>query len=159
MPRSRWWIVILLAAIALLAWQWLINHGPSPASTNVPTTAPATVATTAGSPHATASPAAAASAASATTSNQDGLPPEALATLRLIASHGPFPYDRDGVVFNNFEHRLPEQPRGYYREYTVPTPGASNRGARRIITGGEPPQVYYYSDDHYQSFRPIEGKR
>jgi guanyl-specific ribonuclease Sa len=78
--------------------------------------------------------------------------------LRLIASRGPFPYDRDGVVFGNYEHRLPEQPRGYYHEYTVPTPGAHNRGARRIITGGEPPQNYYYTDDHYDSFRQIEGK-
>jgi len=86
----------------------------------------------------------------------DNLPPEARTVLRLIASNGPFPYDRDGAVFGNYEHRLPEQPRGYYHEYTVPTPGAHNRGARRIITGGEPPQSYYYTDDHYETFRPIE---
>jgi guanyl-specific ribonuclease Sa len=90
--------------------------------------------------------------------SDDALPVEARETLQLIASHGPFPYDRDGVVFGNFEHRLPEQPRGYYREYTVPTPGAHNRGARRIITGGDPPRAYYYTDDHYQSFRQIEAR-
>ena len=85
------------------------------------------------------------------------LPLEAHDTLRLIAADGPFPYDRDGVVFGNFEHRLPAQPRGYYHEYTVPTPGAHNRGARRIITGGTPPSEYWYTGDHYDSFRRLEG--
>lgn len=81
------------------------------------------------------------------------LPHEALATLRLIERGGPFPYRRDGVVFGNREQRLPLKPRGAYREYTVPTPGASGRGARRIIAArsGE----LYYSEDHYRSFRRI----
>jgi ribonuclease T1 len=81
------------------------------------------------------------------------LPPEARETLRLIDAGGPFPYKRDGVVFANHEHRLPEKPRGYWHEYTVPTPGARNRGARRIIAGdgGE----RYYTGDHYRSFRRI----
>lgn len=90
------------------------------------------------------------------------LPPEAAQTLRLIRRGGPFPYPRnDGVVFGNFERRLPAQPRGYYREYTVPTPGIRDRGARRIIAGeGVQRNVaasgeYYYTDDHYRSFRRI----
>ena len=96
-------------------------------------------------------------AATPTTDRNADLPPEARTTLRLIANRGPFPYDRDGVVFGNYEHRLPEQSRGYYHEYTVATPGAKNRGARRIICGGSrrTPDVCYYTDDHYASFRLI----
>jgi ribonuclease T1 len=86
-----------------------------------------------------------------------GLPPEAVQTLRLIQTDGPFPYDRDGSVFQNREGRLPQRPRGYYREYTVPTPGSRDRGARRIVSGGQPPEVLYYTDDHYRSFRVLEG--
>jgi ribonuclease T1 len=84
------------------------------------------------------------------------LPPEAIATLRLIQGGGPFPYRKDGTVFQNREGRLPARPWGYYREYTVTTPGSPDRGARRIIAGGTPPRVYYYTHDHYRSFRPIE---
>jgi ribonuclease T1 len=86
------------------------------------------------------------------------LPPEAIETLQAIGRGGPFAYDRDGVVFQNRERRLPDQPRGYYHEYTVETPGASNRGARRIIAGGDPPEVYYYTDDHYRTFRRVEAQ-
>lgn len=70
--------------------------------------------------------------------------------LELIARNGPFFHRQDGVVFQNREHLLPGQPRGYYREYTVPTPGASNRGARRIISGRAGDT--YYTRDHYRSF-------
>lgn len=84
------------------------------------------------------------------------LPPEAVATLRLIDRGGPFPYSRDGTVFQNREGRLPTMPRGYYREYTVATPGSPDRGARRIVAGGQPPEVFYYTDDHYRSFRRLE---
>ena len=87
------------------------------------------------------------------------LPPEAHATLDLIARGGPFPHSQDGVVFGNYEHLLPEQPRGYYHEYTVETPGASTRGARRIITGGAPAVIYYYTDDHYRSFRSFQANQ
>ena len=84
------------------------------------------------------------------------LPPEVLDTVRVIRSHGPFPFPRtDGVIFGNREGRLPEQIRGYYHEYTVITPGARNRSTRRIITGGVPlnnPLQYFYTDDHYDSF-------
>lgn len=84
------------------------------------------------------------------------LPTEARETLRLIDAGGPFPYRRDGITFQNREGRLPEQPKGYYREYTVPTPGRSDRGAQRIVTGGKPPVSYYFTADHYKSFRWIE---
>ena len=85
------------------------------------------------------------------------LPREAGAVDARIRSGGPFPYDRDGVVFRNREGVLPAQPRGYYREYTVPTPGARNRGSRRIVCGGPPtaPDACWYTDDHYRSFRRI----
>ena len=87
------------------------------------------------------------------------LPREAQQTERLIRAGGPFPYAKDGDAFGNRERQLPRRDRGYYREYTVPTPGASSRGARRIVCGGIParqPEVCYYSDDHYASFRRIE---
>ena len=86
------------------------------------------------------------------------LPREARQTLALIKEGGPFPYDRDGIVFGNFEKRLPIQVRGYYREYTVKTPWARDRGARRIVCGGVPPnqpEACYYTSDHYNSFRKI----
>jgi len=86
------------------------------------------------------------------------LPPEAREMLHLIQQGGPFPYPRDGVVFGNHEHMLPYQPRGYYHEYTVKTPGARNRGARRIVCG--PLTECYYSGDHYRTFqRIVEGQR
>ena len=87
------------------------------------------------------------------------LPPEAVSTLQAIERGGPFPYDRDGTVFQNRERRLPEQPHGYYREYTVVTPGSRDRGARRIVAGGQPPEVYYYTEDHYRTFRPVEVRQ
>ena len=87
------------------------------------------------------------------------LPREAQQTEKLIRAGGPFPYAKDGMSFGNRERQLPQRDRGFYREYTVPTPGASNRGARRIVCGGVPatqPEVCYYTDDHYASFRRIE---
>lgn len=78
------------------------------------------------------------------------LPDEARDTLKLIESNGPFPFDRDGIEFKNREGKLPYRPGGYYREYTVITPGERTRGARRIVTGANGER--YYSDDHYQSF-------
>jgi len=86
------------------------------------------------------------------------LPAEAQSTLVLIRHGGPFPYSRDGVVFGNRERLLPPRQRGYYHEYTVKTPGASTRGARRVICGGGLGSLdeCYYTDDHYQSFRRIQ---
>ena len=85
------------------------------------------------------------------------LPQEARRTLDSIASGGPYPYQRDGVVFANREQRLPRHARGYYHEYTVKTPGVKTRGAQRIICGGGLRSIAecYYTDDHYQSFRRI----
>lgn len=80
-------------------------------------------------------------------------------TLGLIERGGPFPHSQDGTTFHNRERLLPQQPRGYYREYTVETPGLSHRGARRIVTGGDPPVIFYYTDDHYASFRVLEDRR
>jgi ribonuclease T1 len=81
------------------------------------------------------------------------LPREARETLALIDKGGPFPYERDGGVFGNFEKRLPIRERGYYLEYTVRTPGVKHRGARRIVAGRNGER--YYTDDHYQTFRRI----
>ena len=86
------------------------------------------------------------------------LPAEGQETYRLIHQGGPFPHEKDGTVFGNRERQLPRQARGYYREYTVKTPGARDRGARRIVCGGEVPRkpdACYYTADHYASFRVI----
>jgi ribonuclease T1 len=84
------------------------------------------------------------------------LPPEAAETLALIDAGGPFPHPgKDGSTFHNYEGVLPEQSDGHYREYTVPTPGEDDRGARRIVTGGDPPDAYYWTDDHYETFSVI----
>lgn len=104
--------------------------------------------------------------------NAEQLPPEARDTLRLIELGGPFPYDRDGIVFGNFERRLPVKERGYYQEYTVKTPGVKSRGARRIVAGGCAGGVKsredrqrkltpcvggerYYTADHYKTFKRV----
>lgn len=81
------------------------------------------------------------------------LPREVAATLERIDRGGPFPYRQDGNVFHNREGRLPARPAAYYREYTVATPGARDRGPRRVVRGAD--GEYYYSDDHYRSFRRI----
>lgn len=89
------------------------------------------------------------------------LPREARETLERIKQGGPFPYRKDGVTFQNRERRLPTRQQGYYREYTVPTPGSSDRGARRIVAGrGDSGDVrtsgeYYYTGDHYRTFKRI----
>lgn len=86
------------------------------------------------------------------------LPPEGREVMALIEAGGPFSSSRDGIVFGNFEKQLPGEKRGYYREYTVPTPGVRHRGARRIVCGGwqtRRPDACYYTADHYRSFRKI----
>ena len=81
------------------------------------------------------------------------LPPEARHTLELIRKRGPYPYAKDNTVFGNREGILPKQKRGYYREYTVKTPGERTRGARRIVAGAS--GELYYTDDHYNTFRRV----
>ena len=86
------------------------------------------------------------------------LPVNGRKTYALILEGGPFPHDKDGVVFGNRERILPKQKRGFYREYTVKTPGSRDRGARRIVCGGKQPtqpDACYYTSDHYNSFRLI----
>jgi ribonuclease T1 len=85
------------------------------------------------------------------------LPAQAVDTVHLVQDGGPFPYRQDGQVFNNAEHRLPAQARGYYHEYTVITPGSRDRGARRIIAGR--PGEFYYTSDHYETFRRVDVNR
>jgi ribonuclease T1 len=89
------------------------------------------------------------------------LPREGQETYQLIRKGGPFPYEKDGTVFGNRERILPRETRGFYREYTVRTPGVKHRGARRIVCGGQipsNPQTCYYTQDHYASFRVIVDK-
>jgi guanyl-specific ribonuclease Sa len=130
--RLRLPLLLLLLAVAVLVSTWRpAGPGPdAPGSTDAP--------------------------AAADAATRLGLPPEAVVTLQLIERGGPFPHRQDGTVFQNREGLLPQRPRGYYREYTVRTPGVSHRGARRIVTGGDPPEVFYYTADHYRSFRRLE---
>jgi ribonuclease T1 len=109
-------------------------------------------------------PAQAASAAAAASGvlpvvTQTQLPGEATETLRLIKAGGPFPYGEDGVLFRNSAALLPQHPRGYYHAYTVRTPGATDRGQRRIVCGGPRKQTgdCYYTEDYYVSFKRIAG--
>ena len=100
--------------------------------------------------------------ASATPSPTDGLktvgvnslPPQGRVTISRIDAGGPFPYRKDGVIFSNLEKQLPAHPRGWYHEYTVPTPGSSDRGARRIVHGKD--GTMYYTSDHYQTFKRVQ---
>jgi ribonuclease T1 len=88
-----------------------------------------------------------------TTMPVEQLPPEGIDTLELIASDGPFPHDQDGSTFNNREAILPQQPSGFYAEYTVITPDSDDRGARRIVGGDDGSR--FYTSDHYSSFREV----
>ncbi|MER5735800.1 MULTISPECIES: ribonuclease domain-containing protein [unclassified Streptomyces] len=142
----------LRLGLAVLAGLSLLLTGCSagtatPTATAAPSRTPATADRT---------PSAAVSRASGLpTVEAAELPPEARRTLALIRAGGPFPYAKDGSVFSNFERILPPRKRGYYHEYTVRTPGERDRGARRIVTGGEGER--YYTDDHYESFREVVG--
>ncbi|MFS3129740.1 ribonuclease domain-containing protein [Nocardioides sp. Bht2] len=174
-PRSgpRWLRLlggVLVALIAIAGW-WLQSGPDSSGGDRTPdaATAPATPGVT-GKPGSTANPgsnakpqATAKPDAGRTGTDPvsglrwvavDALPAEAARTLRLIDDGGPFPYDRDGITFGNYEGILPKRARGYYAEYTVPTPGLDHRGARRIVTGDG--DEYYFTGDHYASFERID---
>jgi ribonuclease T1 len=140
MTRSRTTIVLAAVILAVAAAGWLAAAGtdsPSTQATTLTTGSTGDVDPESGLRWVAAA----------------ALPPEARTTLALVASGGPFPYDRDGGVFRNREGILPEEPRGYYREYTVVTPGSDDRGARRIVAGAGGER--FYTDDHYGSFRRI----
>ena len=144
--RRYGWVVAAVVLLAWWGWQQRL-HVPAPASMPPVSVPDARLPGPQSLPPAT-SP----SAAGTDARWPRFLPPEAIATLQRIARGGPFEHRQDGVTFQNREHRLPVRPRGYYREYTVETPGSSDRGARRIVAGGDPPVEYFYSDDHYRSF-------
>ncbi len=140
--RSSTGLVGLLLVVALVVAVWLLNGRDPGTSTG-----------------STADPTPSSSSSSSSTSGLpvvalEDLPPEAADTVRLIDSGGPFPYDQDGATFGNREGLLPDERSGYYREYTVETPGSDDRGARRIVGGDE--GELYWTADHYASFAVIE---
>jgi len=157
--RRPAWIIVGLLVLGLWLWSQHDARAPlqAPGGTSQvakPSTSPFSLPSSEPAP----SPPAAAAPAH---SYPEFLPPEAHDVLEVIARGGPFEYRQDGSVFQNRERRLPQQPRGYYHEYTVETPGSRDRGARRIITGGgipgeRRPREYWYTDDHYRSFRRFE---
>ena len=145
---ARGWRRPQLALVALVVLV-LVGYGINALRDSGSTSAPGRVTSTASRPATANAPSQPTTSGSVALSS---LPAQASATVRLIKAGGPFPYSQDGVVFANNEGLLPSHPRGYYHEYTVPTPGASDRATRRIVTGsaGE----YYYTDDHYVTFQP-----
>lgn len=149
MPRARtrnplaWLLLAIALVLALQLWP-VRDPAPAPGASRPTTTSLPAPAATAEAP---TQPAPA---------PPDYLPAEALRTIELVRRGGPFPYRQDGGVFANREGHLPPRSRGWYREYTVDTPGLGHRGARRIITGGQPPREWYYTGDHYDSFRRFD---
>lgn len=136
MTGRRTWVGLVAAVLtAVLLW-W--GQGGDPSSTDPP---------------ASPSPTGSAAESGLPTVALDDLPPEASDTVDLIDAGGPFPEEEDGGVFGNFEGLLPDEERGYYREYTVPTPGLDHRGARRIVAGSS--GELYWTEDHYRSFERI----
>ena len=150
-PRKLNPLPWLLLAIALLvAWQlW-------PARDALPAQDVGAAASTSPAPPPTPTPPLAEATSEPAAALPAFLPSEAHRVITLIQRGGPFRYRQDGGIFGNREGHLPRQSRGWYREYTVDTPGLGHRGARRIITGGQPPREWYYTDDHYDSFRRFD---
>jgi ribonuclease T1 len=146
-------IVVAVVLVVLIGAVWLVNaevdgrHAEFPAGRNGITWIEDSESST------TAAPTSVDPVSGLPWISRSELPPEALDTLDEIADGPPYPYDRDGVTFENREHLLPEEDSGYYQEFTVPTPGSSDRGARRIVWGLE--DELYYTDDHYASFSRI----
>lgn len=160
-PPRRNQTVLIGAAIAFVVVALVFFFIGKTSGSKTKTVSPAT--SVSASPRTTVSQAPVESPAGGVNAGKSGLPivkaaslpPEARTTLKLIESNGPYPYSRDGVVYSNFEKILPKQVTGYYHEYTVVTPGASNRATRRIITGKKGER--YYTDDHYASFKEVVG--
>ena len=142
-------IAVVVLVVAMVGGGSVMTQSTTPAPGSTPAS-PAVVSPTSTNPAST-------NPSTLPTINASQLPKEARQTLALIAKGGPYPYDRDGVNFGNFEGLLPKKSGGFYKEYTVPTPGESDRGARRIIVGKD--SAKYYTPDHYESFMFIvEGK-
>jgi ribonuclease T1 len=143
--RAQQWLLLLAAAVLLVGW-WVVGGGPD---ADAPEPARPDTGTSETDPGTSETD----PASGLPVVRLADLPPEAARTLELIDAGGPFPEERDGVTFENREELLPDQPRGYYSEYTVPTPGSDDRGARRIVAGegGE----LYWTADHYTSFSRI----
>ncbi|MEZ5115550.1 MAG: ribonuclease domain-containing protein [Candidatus Nanopelagicales bacterium] len=148
-PRSRRLRALLALVLGLAVLSGLLGGCAAAGGATSTSSAPATDGAVTGS--------AELAPAEATTNlpvvRVDRLPPEAVDTLVLIEAGGPFPYDKDGSVFGNREGLLPPQPNGFYREYTVVTPGSSDRGARRIVGGDDGSR--FWTEDHYASFEEI----
>jgi len=154
-PRN---LALLLVVVLVFGWQAVHKRAGEPAATGSGASATASATTSPNAPpRGAARGAARDEGASRDTAADSGLPREATQVLARIRAGGPFEYERDGVVFGNFEGHLPQQPRGYYHEYTVRTPGERGRGARRIIAGGQPPTDFWYTADHYDSFVRIDA--
>ena len=145
--RRHLWAIVALLVLGLGLWLWSGPRVRAPDGT-APGERPVVAQD--------AVPAGARAMADASPRYPAFLPSQAHAVLDAIARGGPHPYRQDGSVFQNREGQLPRQPRGYYREYTVATPGSGDRGPRRIVTGGDPPVEYWYTDDHYRSFRAFQ---
>ena len=152
--KTRRLTALIAALLGLVVLGFVLACSPQNGTT------PPTDGRAASSGSATASPAQSAGVANPsqlTEIKASSLPPEARRVLVLIARGGPYPYGQDNAVFGNFERILPRKASGYYREFTVPTPGVTSRGARRIVTGATGEK--YYTADHYESFKFIvEGK-
>ncbi|MEE2524655.1 ribonuclease domain-containing protein [Pseudarthrobacter sp. J75] len=148
-------VLILVAAVALslVATQGTNDAGTQAGAPQSNTSAPASVGTGAGSKSTAPSGKAVQNPSGLPEVRESELPPEARETLELIRDGGPYPYRQDDENFGNFERILPRRASGYYREYTVETPGSDDRGARRIVAGQDGEK--YYTADHYESFRFI----
>ena len=145
--RRNTWLIIGLLLVGLWAWAQYSPQATVP-SADTPSATPAS-----GDHEPLAQP-----PRSVRTGYPAWLPAQALDTLALIERGGPYPHRQDGGTFQNRERVLPARPRDYYREYTVRTPGSRDRGARRIVSGGNPPAEFFYTDDHYRSFRRFTPK-
>jgi ribonuclease T1 len=133
LKRIRWSGAWVVSAVLLVAIGTVVVQARSPTVSSLPGSAVASV-------------------------TYSGLPVQGREVMTQIRQGGPFRYEKDGTVFGNRERLLPGQKRGYYREYTVPTPGLNHRGARRIVCGGVKPRApddCFYTEDHYSSFRLI----
>lgn len=151
---SKWMAVVAVALLAAVAWNAYRTPSATPAVANESVSTDGTRTTTVLElPPPMTEDATTTTAGDQAARYPSFLPAEAADTLRLIERGGPYPYQQDDGTFGNREGRLPKQARGYYREYTVETPGSPDRGARRIIAGGQPPIEYFYTADHYGSFR------